>query len=95
MHYNSQLKKKFDRREEFPHLRRRKLPPKLAILNNMPKEGFPENRREHLFRVLSKEKTPHEVQAMIPAFSTIKDSVTRNVMAYLQDFRPFLESVRE
>jgi len=44
---------------------------------------------------MTKECTPQEIYPTIPNFAIVKDSLSKNVMAYLSDFRPFVEKTRE
>lgn len=59
--YENSLKKKFERREVFPHKACRRKTPKLYIThktNTISKQGKPLTEEEHRFRVMTKETTP-------------------------------------
>jgi hypothetical protein len=96
--YENSLKKKFERRELFPHKACRRKTPKLYITqknNALSKAGRPSNDQEHLFRVMTKETTPQEIYPTIPGFAVVKDNLSRNILAYLGDYRPFIEKTKE
>ena len=44
---------------------------------------------------MTKECTPQEIYPTIPQFSVVKDSLARNVLAYLGDYKPFLEKTKQ
>lgn len=46
-----------------------------------------------MFRVLSKEVTPTEIYPIIPNFATVKDNISKNINAYLTDYKPFIQKV--
>lgn len=46
-----------------------------------------------MFRILSKEATPIEIYPTIPNFATVKDTVSKNISAYLTDYKPFIQKV--
>jgi hypothetical protein len=45
--------------------------------------------------VLTRETTPQEIYPVIPNFAVVKDSLSKNIVAYLGDYRPFLDKTRE
>lgn len=96
--YENSLKKKFERREAFPHQACRRKAPKLYITqksNALAKQGKPLSEEEHKFRVLTRETTPQEIYPVIPNFAVVKDNLSKNIVAYLGDYRPFLDKTKE
>ena len=80
----------------FPHQACRRKTPKLAITskNAMSKFGKATSEAEHMFRILTKEVTPQEIYPTIPNFAVVKDSLSKNIVAYLGDYKPFLEKTK-
>jgi hypothetical protein len=96
--YENSLKKKFERREVFPHKACRRKTPKLYITqktNALNKHGKPLSEEEHKFRVMTKETTPQEIYPVIPNFAVVKDNLSKNIVAYLGDYKPFIEKTKE
>jgi hypothetical protein len=50
---------------------------------------------EHKFRVMTRETTPQEIYPVIPNFAVVKDNLSKNIVAYLGDYRPFLDKTKE
>lgn len=72
--------------------------PKLYITqktNALNKYGKPLNDEEHRFRVITKEVTPQEIYPTIPNFAVVKDNLAKNIVAYLGDYKPFLDKTKE
>ena len=91
------MKKKFERREATHKACRRKTP-KLFITqktNALSKVGKPSTEEEHKFRVLTKETTPQEIYPVIPNFGVVKDSLSKNIVAYLGEYKPFIDKTKE
>ena len=61
----------------------------------MSKQGKPLSEEEHKFRVMTRETTPQEIYPVIPNFAVVKDNLSKNIVAYLADYRPFLDKTRE
>lgn len=95
--YENSLKKKFERREMFPHKACRRKTPKLYITqqtNALTKAGKPSSETEHRFRVMTKETTPQEIYPVIPNFAVVKDNLSKNILAYLGDYKPFIDKTK-
>jgi hypothetical protein len=43
-----------------------------------------------MFRVMTKEITPQEIYPTIPNFAVVKDNLSKNIVAYLGDYKPFV-----
>lgn len=72
--------------------------PKLYIThqtNAIEKVGKPLNQQEHIFRVMTREVTPQEIYPTIPSFPVVRDNISRNVLAYLSDYKPFIDKTKE
>lgn len=63
--------------------------------NALSKQGKPQSEEEHKFRVMTRETTPQEIYPVIPNFAVVKDNLSKNIVAYLGDYRPFLDKTRE
>jgi hypothetical protein len=50
---------------------------------------------EHKFRIMTKETTPQEIYPVIPNFAVVKDNLSKNIVAYLGDYKPFIEKTKE
>jgi cobalamin biosynthesis Co2+ chelatase CbiK len=48
-----------------------------------------------MFRVITREVTPQEIYPTIPTFPVVRDTISRNVLAYLSDYKPFIEKTKE
>ena len=82
----------------FPHQACRRKTPKLYITqknNSLNKYGKVANETEHLFRVFTKETTPQEIYPTIPNFAVVKDNLSKNIIAYLGDYKPFLDKTKD
>lgn len=44
---------------------------------------------------MTRETTPQEIYPVIPNFAVVKDNLSKNIVAYLGDYRPFLEKTKE
>lgn len=44
---------------------------------------------------MTKETTPQEIYPTIPNFAVVKDSLSKNIMAYLGDYKPFIDKTKE
>ena len=80
----------------FPHQACRRKVPKLAITHNnaMNKYGRVSSEAEHMFRVMTREITPQEIYPVIPNFPVVKDNLSKNIVAYLGDYKPFLDKTK-
>lgn len=82
----------------FPHYPCKRKTPKLYVTtktNALEKHGRKPPQEEHMFRVMTKECTPQEIYPTIPNFPIVKDNLSKNVLAYLTDFKPFIEKTKE
>ena len=96
--YQNSLKKKFERREAFPHKACRRKTPKLYITqktNALNKNGKPSSEEQHKFRIMSKQTTPQEIYPVIPNFAVVKDNLSKNILAYLGEYKPFIDKTKE
>lgn len=44
---------------------------------------------------MTKETTPQEIYPVIPNFAVVKDNLSKNILAYLGDYKPFIEKTKE
>ena len=44
---------------------------------------------------MTKETTPQEIYPVIPNFAVVKDNLSKNIVAYLGDYKPFIEKTKE
>lgn len=43
----------------------------------------------------TKETTPQEIYPTIPNFAVVKDNLSKNIIAYLGDYKPFLDKTKD
>lgn len=82
----------------FPHYPCKRKTPKLYVTtktNALEKFGKKPAQEEHLFRIMTKQCTPQQIYPTIPNFAIVKDNLAKNVMAYLSDFKPFIEKTKD
>ena len=44
---------------------------------------------------MTKETTPQEIYPVIPNFAVVKDNLSKNILAYLGDYKPFIDKTKE
>lgn len=44
---------------------------------------------------MTKETTPQQIYPVIPNFAVVKDNLSKNIVAYLGDYKPFLDKTKE
>jgi hypothetical protein len=44
---------------------------------------------------MTKETTPQEIYPVIPNFAVVKDALSKNIVAYLGDYKPFIDKTKE
>eukprot|EP00825_Cyclidium_porcatum_P045301 TRINITY_DN6853_c0_g2_i1.p1 TRINITY_DN6853_c0_g2~~TRINITY_DN6853_c0_g2_i1.p1 ORF type:complete len:318 (+),score=77.89 TRINITY_DN6853_c0_g2_i1:352-1305(+) len=96
--YQNEISKLFLEREIFPKKPRKKKNPKLQITtknNSLDRVYAVDNQIEHKMRVYNHEHIPSKPQVLIPTFSTRRDKLSQNVLAYMQDYRPLIEGRKE
>jgi hypothetical protein len=47
-----------------------------------------------MMRVYNREHIPCKPDVLVPSFSTKKDNIAKNVIAYFKDYKPLLEGDR-
>ena len=45
--------------------------------------------------MITKETTPQEIYPVIPNFAVVKDNLSKNIVSYLGDYKPFLDKTKE
>ena len=82
----------------FPHYPCKRKTPKLYVTaktNALQKYGKKPAQEQHLFRVMTKQCTPQQIYPTIPNFAIVKDNLSKNVLAYLTEFKPFIDKTKE
>lgn len=82
----------------FPHYQCKRKTPKLYVTakhNALEKYGKKPPQEEHMFRVMTRECTPQQIYPTIPNFPIVKDNLSKNVLAYLTDFKPFIDKTKQ
>ena len=44
---------------------------------------------------MTKQTTPQQIYPVIPNFGVVKDPLSKNIVAYLGDYKPFLQKTKE